>query len=149
VITLRADAISLLLATCSIAQDQLPEGPGQKIVAAVCGACHDLDTALGMRHDKPGWTAVVDVMAKRGAQATDEQFAAIVEYLAKYFGVVNVNTAAGKELEEVLEISSSESAAIVRYRADHGDFQDLENLKKVPGANAKLLEERKDRIVFK
>jgi len=148
-ITLRTAAISLLLTITSSAQDQLPEGPGHKIVAAVCSACHDLDTALGMRHDKPGWTAVVDVMAKRGAQATDEQFAAIVDYLAKYFGVVNVNTATGKELEDVLEISSSESAAIVRYRTDKGSFQDLEDLKKVPGLSAKLLEERKDRIVFK
>jgi competence protein ComEA len=149
VMTLGAAAISLWLATTSSAQDQLPEAPGKKTVATVCGACHDLDTAVGMRRDKPGWRVVVGAMAQRGARATDEEFAAIVEYLAKYFGMVNVNTATSKELEDVLEISSSESAAIVRYRTDNGDFKDLENLKKVPAVDAKLLEERKDHIVFK
>jgi len=62
---------------------------------------------------------------------------------------VNVNTAAAKEIEDVLSISSEQSAAIVRYRAAKGEFKDLEGLKKVPGLDAKLLEDRKDRIVFK
>ncbi len=131
------------------AQEQLPEGPGKKTVATVCGACHDLDTALEMRHTKAGWKTVINAMAERGARATDEDFDAIVAYLAKYFGAANVNAATAKELEDVLEIPSKEAEAIVRYRAGNGEFKDLESLKRVPGVNAQVLEERKDRIAFK
>jgi competence protein ComEA len=144
-----AALILLCLAAISSAQDPLPEAPAKKTVETVCGSCHDLDTAIGMRHDKAGWQVVVDAMAQRGARASDKEFGAIVEYLAKYFGVVNVNTAATKELEDVLGISSEQSDAIVRYRAANGEFKDLEILKKVPGLDAKLLEDRKDRITFK
>ena len=137
------------LAVLLSAQDQLPEAPAKKTVVEVCGACHDLDTAVGERHDTAGWKAVVDAMAQRGATGSDQEFAAIVEYLAKFFGVVNVNTAAAKALQDVLDISSEQAAAIVRYRAANGAFNDLESLKRVPGLDAKLLEDRKDRIVFK
>jgi len=143
-----AGLILTFLAAISSAQD-LPEAPAKKTVEAVCGACHDLDTAVGMRHDKVGWQTVVNAMAQRGARASDQEFSAIVEYLAKYFGTVNVNTAAAKELEDVLEVSSDQSAAIVRYRAANGEFKDLDGLKKVPGLDVKGLEDRKDRIAFK
>ena len=131
------------------AQDPLPEAPAKKTFEAVCGGCHDIDTAIGMRHDKAGWQTVVDSMTQRGARASDQELAAIVDYLAKYFGVVNVNSAAAKELEDTLGISAGQAAAIVGYRAANGEFKDLEALKKVPGLDAKLLEDRKDRIVFK
>jgi len=145
----RAALILLCFAMLSTAQDPLPEAPAKKTVETVCGGCHDLDTAIGERHDKPGWQTVIATMVNRGARASDQEFDAIIEYLAKYFGVVNVNTAAAKEIEDVLSISSEQSAAIVRYRAAKGEFKDLEGLKKVPGLDAKLLEDRKDRIVFK
>jgi competence protein ComEA len=88
-------------------------------------------------------------MVNRGARASDQEFDAIIDYLAKYFGVVNVNKAGAKEIEDALGISTEQSAAIIRYRASNGEFKDLEGLKKVPGLDAKVLEDRKDRIVFK
>jgi competence protein ComEA len=132
----------------SSAQDPLPAAPAKKTVENVCGACHDVDTAIGERHDKAGWQTVIATMVNRGARASDQEFDAIIDYLAKYFGVVNVNKAAAKEIEDGLAISSEQSAAIVRYRAANGEFKDLEGLKKVPGLDAKILEDRKDRIVF-
>src|ERR1700738_4341343 len=84
----------LCLATISKAQDQLPEGPGKKTVETVCSGCHDLDTAIGTRHDKAGWKTVVDRMADRGARATDEEFQVIVDYLTKYFGSVEAAASA-------------------------------------------------------
>jgi competence protein ComEA len=115
----------------------------------VCGACHDLDTALEMRRTKAGWQATVDAMVDRGARATDEEINTVIEYLARYFGVVNVNQAAAKEIEDILEVSQQNAQAIVQYRAQNGDISDLDTLKKVPGIDAKLIEERKDRITFK
>jgi competence protein ComEA len=141
--------VSLLWLTTFQAQDQLPGGPAKKTVAAVCGACHDVDTAVGERRTKAGWQATVDAMVKRGARATDEEINTVIEYLARYFGIVNVNRAAAKELEEILEVSPQSAEAIVQYRAQNGDFADLDNLKKVPGLDAKSIDERKDRITFK
>jgi len=141
--------ILLCFAVISSAQDALPEAPAKKTVENVCGGCHDVDTAIGERHDKAGWQAVIATMVNRGARASDQEFDAIIEYLAKYFGVVNVNTATAKEIEDGLGISTEQSTAIVRYRAANGQFKDLEGLKKVPGLDAKLLEDRKERITFK
>jgi competence protein ComEA len=141
--------IALCFAMLLSAQDPLPEAPAKKTVEDVCGGCHDVDTAIGERHDKAGWQAVIATMVNRGARASDQQFDAIIDYLAKYFGVVNVNKAAAKEIEDGLGISTEQSAAIVRYRGANGEFKDLEGLKKVPGLDAKLLEDRKDRITFK
>ena len=146
---LRAALILQCLITISNAQDPLPEAPAKKTVEAVCGSCHDVDTAIGEKHDKAGWQTVIATMVNRGARASDQEFDAIIDYLAKYFGVVNVNRAAAKEIEDGLGISAEQSAAIVRYRAANGEFKDLEGLKKVPGLDAKMLEDRKDRIVFK
>ena len=148
--TVRGLALILLcFAMTSSAQDPLPEAPAKKTVENVCGGCHDVDTAIGERHDKAGWQTVIATMVNRGARASDQEFDAIIDYLAKYFGVVNVNRAAAKEIEDGLGISAEQSAAIVRYRAANGEFKDLEGLKKVPGLDAKVLEDRKDRIVFK
>jgi len=141
--------IVLWFAMISSAQDPLPEAPAKKTVESVCGGCHDLDTAIGERHDKAGWQAVIATMVNRGARASDQEFDAIIDYLGKYFGVVNVNKASAKEIEDGLGISTEQSAAIVRYRGANGEFKDLEGLKKVPGLDAKLLEDRKDRITFK
>jgi hypothetical protein len=44
---LRAALILPCLITISNAQDPLPEAPAKKTVEAVCGSCHDVDTAIG------------------------------------------------------------------------------------------------------
>lgn len=128
-------------------QSSLQEGPVKKTFEAVCGACHDVRT--GPRRTKEAWAATVDAMAARGASASDQDFAAIKEYLAKYFGAVNVNQATDKEIADALGISLQNAAAIVRYRTDSGAFQNLDALKKVPGVDANAVELRKTRIVFR
>ena len=140
--------VSLSLAAAG-AQQPLPDGPGKQTVARVCSACHDLDTATGARHTRAEWRAIVDAMVIQGARATDEEIAAIIEYLATNIALVNVNKAAPAEIEVVLAIASSQAAEIVRYRTENGAFKDLDSLKKVPGIDAGVLEDRKDRIAFK
>jgi quinoprotein glucose dehydrogenase len=83
----------LCFATISDAQDQLPEGPGKKTVATVCGGCHDLDTAIEAKHNRAGWKTVVDTMVDRGARATDEELQVVIDYLTKYFGDVEAPAA--------------------------------------------------------
>ena len=131
------------------AQDSLPDKPAKQTVERVCGACHELDTAIGARHTRAEWRAIVDAMLNRGARATDEEIAAIIDYLATYLALVNVNKAPAAEIEAGLAIPPKQAEEIVRYRAEHGEFTDLDSLKKVPGVDAMVLEERKDRIAFR
>jgi competence protein ComEA len=142
-------ASALLLTAGTQAQDPLPEAPAKKTVETVCATCHEIGTAIGVRQTKAGWNAVIDAMANRGARATDAEFDAIVDYLAKFFGLVNINKANVTEIEEIVGLTAATAGAIVRYRMESGDFADLESLKKVPGIDAALIEERKDRIAFK
>jgi hypothetical protein len=65
----------------------LPDGPGKVVVERTCGAsCHRLDAVLGVRRDRAAWTAMVDNMVARGANAKDNDVKIIVDYLAQHFG---------------------------------------------------------------
>ena len=59
-----------------------------------------------------------------------------------------MNTAAAKELEAKLEISSKDAEALVRYREQNGKFQSFDDLKKVAGLDLKKLEAKKERLAF-
>ena len=78
----------------------------------------------------------------------NEQIQAINDYLAKNFGQVNVNKGPSAEIASVLEITSDQADAIVKYRMDHGDFKSMDDLKKVPGLESAKLDTKKDRVVY-
>ena len=143
--------LSFFLMAMAQAQD-LPDGKGKELVENSCAACHGLDVVVSQHASKDGWASIVDYMVSRGANGTPEEIQTIVDYLAKNFPPlpekVNVNKATAKDLETGLELTAKEAAAIVKYRADHGDFKDWEGLAKVPDVDAKKLEAKKDRIVF-
>jgi competence protein ComEA len=88
-------------------------------------------------------------MASRGAEGSAQELAAIVSYLAEFFGRVNVNAASAAELETSLGIAGKEAQAIVEYRGAHGEFKNLDQLKQTPGVNADKLQEKRDLIAFK
>ena len=143
--------IPFLVLSLAEAQD-LPEGKGKDLVQNTCGSCHGLDVVAAQHATKDGWATIVDYMVSRGATGTPEELDTIVNYLAKSFPAlpdkVNVNKATAKDIESGLELTTQEAAAIVKYRADHGDFKDFDALSKVSGVDAKKLESKKDHIVF-
>jgi competence protein ComEA len=139
----------LIAAVVPLAQAQdLPDGKGKDLVDQVCGACHGTDLVSSRRATKQGWSYIVDDMVSRGASATNDQIAQINEYLAKYFGQVNVNKGPAPELASVLEISDAQAQAIVKYRMEHGDFKSVDDLKKVPGLETAGLDKKKDRVAY-
>jgi len=139
----------LISALVPLAQAQdLPEGKGKDLVEQVCGACHGTDLVSSRRATKQGWSYIVDDMVSRGASATNEQVAQINEYLTKYLGQVNVNKGSSTELASILEITSAQADAIVKYRTDHGDFKSVDDLKKVPGLESAGLDKKKDRVAY-
>jgi competence protein ComEA len=138
-----------LASACAIALAQLPEGPGKAITDKVCNSCHGPENYIAKRLNKDGWEEVIQQMVSQGAQASDAEFDSIVEYLTRNFGPkVNVNKAPPKEIETSLELTSEEAGAIVTYREKNGAFKTVEDLKRVPGVDAKKIDARKDRIDF-
>jgi competence ComEA-like helix-hairpin-helix protein len=140
----------------------LPEGKGRAEVQRICGTCHGMEGIIKARLSADQWNAVVDEMASRGAQATDDEFDRIVSYLAANFGKsregeppsaaapskVDLNRANARELTESLGITQSDAEAIVEYRVRNGTLKSWSDVQKIPGIDQKKLESRKDRITF-
>jgi competence protein ComEA len=136
----------------SIASAQLPDGEGKDTTAQLCGNCHDANIIRSHRQGRDEWIATIQKMMAAGAQGTEEQLLAVLEYVTKNFGPaagdIKVNQAAAAELESGLGLSGKEAAALVKYRTDKGSFKTLDDLKKVPELDFKKIEAQKDHIVF-
>ncbi len=146
-------AISILFLSSAIpgaAQgDDLPEGKGKDVFQRMCSNCHGLDQVTSVQNSKKQWSNVVDDMVSRGAEGSDDDVNAVISYLSRNFGKpVNINTATAKEIQDGLSFTAAQSASIVQYRTDKGAFKTLDDLAKVPGLDAGLLDEQKKNIVF-
>jgi competence protein ComEA len=135
------------------AQGQLPEDAGKAELLKVCGRCHEPQRAASVRLTPEGWEGVINDMISRGAQGTDAEFQAVLDYLSKHYKgeaakPLNVNTASAVQLESILLLLRSQAAAVIDYRTRNGPFQSLDDLKKVPGIDAAKLEARKDSLYF-
>jgi len=129
--------------------ENLPEAKGKEVVEKVCSACHEAQAVSRYRKSKDEWSAVIDDMVSKGADASDAEFDTIIVYLAKCFGpAVNVNTAAADDLSKQLELSAQESGAIVQYRGSNGMFKAVDDLKKVPGLDFSKIEPVRYRLTF-
>lgn len=149
--TAKLGICAALFITFANAQEKLPNGRGRETMKRVCGECHSAENVAGMAKTREEWGALVGEMAAVGAQATDDEFNEIVDYLAASFPKtpkINVNKAAPKDIESGLELSAKEAEAIVHYREEKGSFKSIEELEKVPGVDAKKIEAKKDRLTF-
>ena len=134
------------------AAQQLPEGPGKAELQKVCGLCHQAERSAAVRLTREGWEGVIGDMIARGARGTDEEFAAILEYLVKNFlgdapRPLNINRANNIELESVAGLTRKEAAALIQWRDKNGFCKSLEDLKKAPGVDYKKIDARKDFLV--
>lgn len=144
-------AIASLFLFCAgtTAWGQLPEGPGKDTLLKVCSTCHNADVVQGYHQGKDAWADTITQMIQRGAEGSEDQFNAVLDYLAKNFGLpTNINKATSSDLVAQLSITSKEADAIVKYRTDNGAFKVLDDLKKVPDLDFKKIEAQKDHIVF-
>jgi competence protein ComEA len=146
-------AVCFAIAQPVSAQVVLPDGPGKDQMVKVCGVCHEPQRAASIRLTREGWEATIGDMIARGAKGSDEDFKAILDYLATNFlgeasKPLNVNTATSVELESVLLLLRKEAAAVIAYREKNGLFKNVDDLKKVPGIDVKKIETQKDRLYF-
>ena len=81
-------AVLTATAVAALAQDDyktLPPGTGRDVTVKVCSQCHSPELASSQRLDPQGWKDLVAQMANNGAQATDDEFAQVTQYLATAF----------------------------------------------------------------
>ena len=140
-------------ATAASAQDTLPEGAGKAQTLNLCGTCHEAAKATSVRLTREGWVETIDRMKAFGAAGPDEDFAAVLEYLATHFRgdvarPLDMNTAESIDLESVLQLLRRESKVVLEYRAKRGPFTSLDDLKGLDPEIFKKIESKKDRIVF-
>jgi competence protein ComEA len=140
------------VAVVTAGQAQLPDGPGKEPLLKVCGACHQAERSAAVRLTREGWSDVINDMVTRGAKGTDEEFAAILEYLSTNFlgeaaRPLNINSATQIDLESVAGLLRREAAAVIKYLDTVGLCKALADLKKVPGLDYKKIDDRKDFLV--
>ena len=131
--------------------ERLPPGTGKAEVTAVCMECHGVNNIRRQRLNRDEWTSEVSDMVDRGAQASDDQIGAIIDYLAQNFGSdskIRVNTAPMVEFKAVLNLTAAEAGALVDYRTANGDYHELADLLKVPGVDGKKIEAKKELLEF-
>jgi competence protein ComEA len=140
---------SLLVMAFRASAQSLPEGEGKDLVAVICSSCHSTERIVAKRMTRAQWQDKVLEMLQEETDVTQAERDRIVNYLSKSFPPgVNVNTAAAKDIETGLELSTENAVAIVRYREQNGTFKTIDDVKKVPGVDAAKIEAKKDRLEF-
>lgn len=147
-------AAALLLACASPAagQDPFPDGPGRDVTVRMCGTCHPSARGAAVRLTREGWQDVIAKMVSLGAKGSDDELAAVLDYLSTNFKgdaprPVNMNTAPALDLESVAGLLRKEAAALIAYRSKHGPCKTLDDLKRIPGVDFKKIDRRRDRLV--
>jgi competence ComEA-like helix-hairpin-helix protein len=122
---------------------------GEEVFTRNCVKCHPVDRVAGSRRTRTQWEEVMTTMqTARGAVIPDEDWEVIQGYLVKHYGRVNVNRATVDDLVEVLGIKAETADAIVKYRKEHGNFEDYDAFAKVPGLDLERIEKLRDAISF-
>jgi competence protein ComEA len=145
-------AVLVTLTASTASAQALPDGPGKAELQKVCGLCHQAERSAAVRLTREGWEGVIGDMIARGARGSDEEFAAILDYLSKHFlgdapRPLNINKATNIELESVAGLTRKEAAALLKWRQEAGFCKSLDDLKKVAGLDYKKIDARKDFLV--
>lgn len=132
---------------------EFPAGEGREAVMRLCVRCHSPNIILASGQDRLGWENTITKMVRLGATGDDEDFSDIADYLTAKFPPtaiqkIFVNMASDKQISEVLGISLDQAKAIVEFRDKQKGFKSLEEMKQVPGVDAKNLDAKKDKLIF-
>jgi competence protein ComEA len=140
-----------LVATVTAGAQQ-PAGDNNDKSAALymrlCSTCHDSARVLASRRTRTQWEEVIQKMIERGAQGTEDEFAAVQEYLLRVSGKVNVNRALANDIALATGIPAKDADALVAYRKANGDFADFDALCKVPGIDIEKLKQAREAVSF-
>jgi len=128
--------------------ESLPDGKGKEALKTICTGCHEIGAVIGSRRTRIGWQRNVEEMVSRGAEGSEEDLQALIDYLTRFYGKVNVNTASAKEMESSLGLAPKQAEAIVAYRQQNGNYKSFPELEKTPGVDAAVLRALRSQIAF-
>lgn len=129
------------------AQAGLPEGEGRAVVEKICSTCHGLEYLVPSRRSVRNWVETIELMKSFGAEATDEQWKTITDYIVDRLAVLNANKAAGDEFARLFHIDDKAAEAVVQYRDKQGGFKTVDDVKKAPGLDAARVDALGDRLI--
>jgi competence protein ComEA len=132
---------------------EFPPGEGREAVMRLCVKCHSPNIILASGQTRVGWENTITKMARLGAVGSDDDFSDIADYLTAHFPPssvqkIFVNMASDKQFASILGISVDDGKAIVDYRDKIKGFKSIDDMKKVPGVDAKKIDAKKDNLVF-
>ena len=69
-------------------EDELPDGPGKKILQASCKSCHELDEVIKFKgyYTRAQWRDVVQTMVEYGAKLQPSEADVLADYLTEHLG---------------------------------------------------------------
>ena len=75
-------------ATHAAPDDELPDGPGKKILQASCTSCHALDEVTKFKgyYSRAQWKDVVQTMVDYGAKLQPGEMDVLADYLTEHLG---------------------------------------------------------------
>jgi competence protein ComEA len=124
------------------------DDPANELFIQTCNRCHDAARITALRRTKTEWEEVINKMIERGATGSEEDFQTVFGFLRRHYGKVYINSAGSDEITTSLGLSNKDADAVVAYRKAHGNFADLDAVKKVPDIDVKVLDEHKDAVAF-
>jgi len=127
---------------------ELPDAPGKALVERACIVCHGLEYVVPSERTVSQWRDVLAVMKQYGAQASDEEWKAMTEYVAANIAYLNVNKATSEEIALVFGVNEKIAQGVVAYRDTQGGFKAIEDLKAAPDLDAKKVDALKPRLLF-
>jgi len=130
------------------AQAALPEGEGRAVVEKMCGTCHGLEYLAPSRRTVRNWLETIELMKSFGAEATDEEWKTITDYIVDSLAYLNANKGGADEFARLFHIDDKAGEAVVAYREKQGGFKTIDDLKKAPGLDAAKIDALTDRLIF-
>jgi len=141
-------AAALALVATAPAQTKAPLAEEKNTFGRICGTCHAATLATASRRTRDQWYQTVNEMINRGAPGSPDEFEQIVDYLSRAYGKIDINTASAGDLSDILGLSAEKASAIVRYRREHGTFENFQELLRVLHFDEGSFSKNRDAITF-
>jgi len=129
-------------------QAGLPDGEGRAVVEKLCITCHGLDYIAPSQRTVRNWLETIELMKSFGAEATDEQWKTVTDYLVGYVAYLQANKATADEFAMLFRIDDKAAQGVVSYREKQGGFKTVDDLKKAPGLDGARVDALQARLLF-
>ena len=132
-----------------VPQDGLPDAPGKAVLVRTCTVCHGTDLIVETPRTVPVWAETIALMKSFGAEASEEDWKTVGDYLITHLAHLDVNKATAGEIERVFGVSGTIAEGVVAYRDAQGGFKTIDDLKKAPDLDLAKIDALKARLIFK